>query len=182
MITINLNDDQIDICRRFAEDCVQSYVDGKKEQSRLMAIPEKQEIYTNVKVQMVGRMAEYAFCETQELCALNALNWSDMCDDGADVTLLNGQTVDVKASDHPNAKRLIWPVSKIHFLNKCADYLVFARVDVLKQSVTFFGFAERDYFITCARYAKNERGIVDDTPYMLIKDLRPMEKLPYLRF
>ncbi len=110
------------------------------------------------------------------------LNWTSRCDDGFDLQLEDRRTVDVKASSHPAARKLIWPVSKKHFLTKAADVLVLARVlksrkEPLGQVVELVGWVSRKEFIGKHRLARSEPGMVDGTLYMLDTDLHPMEAL-----
>jgi hypothetical protein len=184
MIEIYLTSEDISKCECFAQNTVISYMAGQKKASQKLAIPGKPRIDNDVQIQMVGRMAEYAMCLFVGIEPDHELNWKDLCDSGYDLTLPNKLTVDVKASSHPAAKKLIWPVSKKHFLYKAADVLVLARVPLSRkndagQPVELLGWVSRLDFIKRHRVARNEQGMVNGTPYMLEIDLKPMNELLY---
>lgn len=162
----------------FAKRVCASYIQGRKENSRRLVLNGKPEIYDNPHVQMIGRIGEIAGCVAFGLDPDNALNWSDECDSGHDF-MLRKWSVDIKASDHPRARRLIWPASKEHFMAQAADILILALVKLEDgvADVDVAGYETKNDFIKKCRHAKGERGIVDGTPYMDKSDLKPVEDI-----
>lgn len=172
----------VDKCEAFAGRVVDSYMAGRKKASQELAVQGKPRIDNDAQVQAVGRIAEYAMCLAAGIDPDKGLNWTSRCDSGFDLQLADRRTVDVKASSHPAARKLIWPVSKKYFLTKAADVLVLARVlksrkEPLGQVVELVGWVSRKEFIGKHRLARSEPGMVDGTLYMLDTDLHPMEAL-----
>lgn len=173
----------VDKCYAFGEKVVDSYQRGKKEASRNLALKGKPPIDADVEVQAAGRMAECAACIYLELDPIKELDWSSKCDGGYDFKMHNGIKVDVKASTHPHARKLIWPVTKVDFLEKAADVLLFAKVrldkaQMLGVPVELVGWVFKDEFIQHHQIAESwERGMIAGTPYMLDKDLNDVERL-----
>lgn len=160
----------VEKCMYFADLVCMSYKAGQKEVSRNLAVNGKPRIDQNRQIQAIGRMAEYAACLYLKIDPDRSLNWSAKCDDGSDF-LFNGKSFDVKASNHPAASRLIWPVTKNHFLKSAADVFIFARVPTSRASkigqvVELVGCVTKDRFIKEAITAKSIRGIVDGTLFM----------------
>lgn len=173
---VDVDQNAVSKAAAFAELVCAAYERGEKENSRVLLLLGKPEIYSNRHVQKVGRVGEIAACLAFRLDPDIALNWSNRCDNGADFRLLKW-TVDVKSSDHPNAKRLIWPASKEHFMRQAADILIFARVKLFQDNsaeVELAGYETKRRFIDRCHYALNERGLVDGTPYLFMHELRPV--------
>lgn len=169
----------VERCEKFGQQVVNGYAAGRKKHSKSLAM---NGIASNVPVQSAGRMAEVAMCLYMGLDADTALNWKSKCDAGYDLRLPNGSTVDVKASTHPAARRLIWPASKVSFLHKAADILVFARVlpaqrNELGQIVHLVGWITKDRFIKQSTKAQNEYKISDGTVYIFESALDDMSVL-----
>lgn len=164
--------------RDFATRVCNAYQMGKKEHSKSLALDGKPEIHNDTRVQFVGRIGEIAACLAFKLDPNIALNWSDTCDNGSDFVYL-GQTYDVKSTDHPKAKRLIWPKSKTHFMIKAADVFIMAKVrlDTFEADVDLVGYTTKHKFFKACKYASGEPGIVDGTPYMLDNELSPLEDI-----
>lgn len=171
---ITLTQEEMERCAEFGKRVVASYQNGSKENSRGLAIEGKPRIDGNAHVQTIGRMAELAFAKAFGIDP-DSLDWGERCDYGYDLKLSDGRTVDIKASDHPYASRLIWPVSKNHFLHKGADLLVFAKVK--ENTVELCGFAPKIFFIQNAVVARGERGIVDGTRYMSANKLFAIKEI-----
>lgn len=152
-------------CYAFGHKVCLSYAFGKKETSRNMYVEGKPKIDQNRDIQTAGRMAEVAVCQLLDL-PINNLNWDDKCDRGYDLITPYGATIDVKCSTHPRARKLIWPVSKNHFLDKAAKILVFCRVHLSTGTVEIVGWVPRDKFIQEAETAVGVKGLVDGTRFM----------------
>lgn len=157
-------------CEDFANRVCASYAAGMKEASRSLSVPGKARIDQDKKVQYVGRVAEYAACLYLGIDPLRSLNWSSQCDHGYDFNYM-GKSFDVKASSHPAATRLIWPVSKKHFLHKAAQVFIFARVPSLGrtelgQVVELVGCVTKQRFVSEAITANGIKGLVDGTLFM----------------
>lgn len=101
-------------------------------------------------------------------------------DGGFDV-MVNGHTIDIKASDNRFASRLMWPVKLIHKLPAAAEILVMAVVAPQaldgSRAVSLRGWTTRDEFINQHWKAKGINGVVDGTPYMNEKSLYSMEQI-----
>jgi len=165
----------------FARTVCASYQAGRKNHSRGLCVQGKPKIDNNPEIQYVGRVAEVATCIFLGLNPRKTLNWGAACDDGVDLTA-DGVAIDVKASNHPGATRLIWPVSKKHFMHKAADVLIFAKVPGdrlgrLGQGVSLVGWVAKTRFVAEAVTATGLRGIVDGTVFMDQKHLDDMTTL-----
>ena len=174
-----IENDWVKRCALFAKEVCASYAAGSKEHSRKLMLSGKPEIFNNPHVQMVGRIGEVASCLALRMNPVVELNWSDLCDDGKDF-MLRRWSVDVKSTDHPRARRLIWPTTKQHFMDKAADILIFAKVSMLDDGcadVDICGFIKKKDFLAICTHAKGERGIIDGTPYVDKSSLRPIEDI-----
>lgn len=89
---------------------VEGYNKREKESSRALARPG---IDTDLRYQAMGKVGECAFCLHFGLPP-RKLDWGPKLDGGWDCVYC-GQKIDVKAS---TTKKLIWPVTKNHFLSQ----------------------------------------------------------------
>ena len=129
-----------------------------------------------------GLIAECAMCIYLGLDPYTELDWQTKRADGGHDLSCNGHTIDVKASNHPNATRLMWPVKNADALDDVADVLVFARVlatrrEKIGQTVDLVGFVPGNTFRSAHWKANGLRGIVDGTPYMNEKDLYTIDQI-----
>ncbi len=118
-----------------------------------------------------GYIAEVALCLFLGGDPVTDLHWNPKKWDGGLDYRYNGRTIDVKATDHPNAKRLMWPVKNIDKLPSAADIFVFARVlpsgrSALGHNVDLVGFVTKERFIKEHTKAICMPGLVDGTPFM----------------
>lgn len=127
-----------------------------------------------------GFIAECAVCSYIGMDPNTAISWATKTPDaGHDIKTFNGATIDVKSSDHPAARRLMWPIKKLHKLPHAADIFVLARVSArmnqpLGQVVELVGWITKDKFMRLHWKANGLRGIVDGTPYLNEKELDDM--------
>lgn len=183
MVNIFVGHALLDKSMEFARGVVASYLAGKKESSRNLGIKQKVPIYSDVQTQYVGRVGEVATCLYLELDPIKTLDWNaNRLDPGYDITLKNHHTIDVKSTAHPNATRLIWPLTKMRKLPFAADIFVFAKVlkkdgDKMGQIVQLVGCVAKQRFIDQKIVARAMPGLVDGTPYMPETSLDAMEKL-----
>lgn len=169
----------VDRCQAFADQINKHYAPG---QNKFIPADLEVKIINNVKTQYTGRIAEWAACMFFGGDPKKQLNWIMKTDHGVDFKI-GTVTFDIKASDHPHASRLIWPVSKMHLLDRCANVLLFAKVpprEPIGQVVHLIGGITRKGFIKNAKRAQGNRGLVDGTMYMDQDQLLTMEELQYL--
>lgn len=181
MVEIVIGHRIVDKCTAFASHVCASYAAGRKEASRNLAVPGKPEIDQNEQAQYIGRIAEYAACLYLGGDPNLLLDWGTKCDKGVDFAIA-GLTFDVKASGHPAASRLIWPMTKNHFLHAAASVFIFAKVpvegkDTLGQVVELVGWTSRQNFIENAETSKDLKGMVNGTKFMHRANLLPMPDL-----
>jgi len=144
----------------------------------------KREIPLSQRIEMSARgsMAEVAVCMFLDVDPQESMDWKSGRPDAGYDLMLYGQKIDVKATDHPGARRLMWPVKNVAHLPSAADIFVFARVLPSKRStagqlVDLAGWVTRDRFIKEHTRSLGMRGIVDGTPYMNEEHLDSMDDL-----
>ncbi len=164
-------------CDEFAARVVAGYAAGAKEQSRALNVPGKPAIYNDIAAQANGRLAELGFVRALGLSD-DCLNWSDTCDGSYDVKL-NNLTIDIKSSTHPRAKRLMWPVSKNHFITETADIFVFVKLLRTADGATaeICGWIGRHTFLQKAKISDGQHNIAKDTRYMNVDELNHIADL-----
>lgn len=162
----------VDRCEKFAKTVSSLRKKGPRKYGLKTGVDKRLYDARDYSLQYAGRVSEYALCLALELDPLKALDWNTRKSDaGYDIRLEDGRTIDVKASDHPGAYRLIWPVTKRQELFRAADIFVLSRVlpsrrDSMGQIVEFLGCVSKARFINEATTAKNIRGLVDGTLFM----------------
>lgn len=169
----------VDRCQAFAEQVNRHWA---QEQYKNVVTDLAVKINNNIKTQYTGRIAEWAACMFFGGDPKRDLNWIMRPDRGVDFKI-GKVTFDIKASDHPHASRLIWPVSKMHLLDRCAHVLLFAKVpprETIGQVVHLIGGITREGFIANAKRAQGNMGLVDGTMYMDQDQLLTMEELQNL--
>lgn len=129
-----------------------------------------------------GYIAECAVCLHLGGDPVTDLHWNPKKWDGGLDYRASGLSIDVKATDHPNAKRLMWPVKNIDKLQTAANLFIFARVlpsgrQQLGQIVDLVGWVTKERFINEHTKALCMPGIVDGTPYLNENHLDAMESL-----
>ena len=135
-----------------------------------------------VEINTAGNIGEVALCIYLGINPETEMNWgTDRPDSGYDIKV-GDKTVDVKATTHAFASRLMWPVTKVDKLSQAADIFVLARVAAApgedgSRIVRLTGWVTRDEFIAQHWKAKGISGVVDGTPYMNEKSLYSMEQL-----
>lgn len=134
--------------RDYGEQVVRDYQAGNYSRSRDVGVPEYR-IDGNVNAQTVGRICEVAGCLALGLDP-DVLNWSRRPDRGYDFQY-RGRFIDVKGTDHPKARRLIWPVSKRH-LYADAPFHLLMLVKMLPFGDPFYGLAWAEGWITKNRF------------------------------
>lgn len=142
-------------------------------------VPTKEQ---QIQTSFVGKLAECATAIYLNLDCERDIDWGLGRDAGYDLKLCNGQTVDVKSSDHPAARRLIFPVKQIDKLQTAADIFVFAKVYTDRaneegQPIILQGWVMRDDFIRYHWTAKDLKGLKDGTPYMNETELKNMSEI-----
>lgn len=165
-------------CDDFGVAVCQSYAAGMKEWSKGLALEGREPIHNKPSVQALGRLCECAVCLYFKI-GCDVLDWSDTCDVGHDL-MIGGVTIDVKGSSHPGAYRLIWPISKIEFMDKMADVLLFARLETnlpRPGSVVLEGWTTKEIFLRDHKRADPREPLDTGTPYMARKDLIDMTVL-----
>lgn len=129
-----------------------------------------------------ARVAECAVCLFMDQDPAKELDWqTKRSDAGFDMKSM-GLTIDVKATDHPGASRLMWPIKAVSKLPTAADVFVFAKVlekenTEMGQVVHLCGWVSRERFIKEHRKSYGLRGIIDGTPYMDEKNLDRLDTL-----
>ncbi len=130
-------------CRRKAERIVAGYTAGRFPRSAAFDMAHQarhgaKSIRYDVEEQMYGRVAEVGVALALDLDP-EILFQMDGPDDGFDLVLPDGRTVDVKSSHNLTSRCLIWPEDKTRiFDSQAADLLIFARVAITKIEGTFF--------------------------------------------
>lgn len=158
----------------WARRSVEGYGRGDKEASRAYARPG---VDSNVKLQAMGRMGECAFCLFIGQSP-RVLDWGPLCDAGWDVVHLN-RKIDVKTSA---TSKLIWPVTKNHFLGECRTD-IFVAVNGAAwlfqdmPTYTLLGWTGLSRFISEHRVAPPPDHFDPETKYMDVKQLFAMERL-----
>jgi len=112
-IPVNVPDRLIDQSRDYGEAKVRYYARGASERSRKAGVPERP-IDKDPIAQMMGKLCEVAGAIALGMNPDNDIKWHDYADAGWDF-VFNGLRIDVKGTDHPRGKLLIWPSSKTHF-------------------------------------------------------------------
>ncbi len=133
----------VDRCIRHADLIVRNYESLYHPSLKASLAVSSHGAQLNVKLQAHAKMAECAFCIWADLPIDEALNWSGLPDDGADVAIDSWQ-VDVKATT-ARGRLLIWPVYK----KQCYDRKHFNALVLVKGDVPDFrvqGFIEKDRF------------------------------------
>lgn len=136
----------------------------------------------SIAICLMGFIAESATCLYLGLDPAHELTWRTERPDGGFDIRCGTMTIDVKASEHPYASRLMWPVKKLDKLPGAADIFVLARVPKAMasregQRVQLCGWVTRDEFILKHDKAAGIGGIVDGTPFMNQNSLYSMEQL-----
>lgn len=140
------------------------------------------DIGRNIEIMRIAFVAEGAVCIFIGLDPEKALTWkTDTPDIGYDLTV-RGKTIDIKTSDHPGARRLMWPIKKIDKLPHAADIFIFSRVlpaarSNLGQSVDLVGWVTKERFIKEKTVAHGMYGLVDGTPFLSENSLDDMRAL-----
>jgi len=174
-VGVTLDKAAVKKCEVFGRNVVAGYAAGRKERSKALFVPGKPTIHDNWQAQADARLAELAFIRTAGFSD-DYLNWSDKCDGSHDLKLHNLR-IDVKSSTHPRAERLIWPVSKNHFIQDAADILVavkLKRKDDNSAIAELVGWVGRHTFMQKAEVSKGEARIVKGTKFMMYDNLSNM--------
>lgn len=158
----------------WAQRSVKGYADKEKEASRAYARPG---IDTNPRYQALGRIGECAFCLYVHLSP-KVLDWGPDCDPGWDVKFRE-KVFDVKTS---TTTKLIWPVTKNHFLEPPkADIFVAAHGRDWfyddKPAVILLGWIPTLVFIREHKIAPPPDHFDPGTKYMDAEMLRDMRRL-----
>ncbi len=166
-------------CELFGHIICAGYNNGRK--STNLEIKSKPLIHSDPQMQYVGRVAEYAAALYFGLDPNAALDWKPNSDSGYDFKDQYGRTFDVKATRNIYAKRLIWPVSKIHKLQNAAQVFIFAKVyehkrNDLGQVVDLVGWITKEEFIARAKKAVGRPGIIDGSLYVDENDLNEFKE------
>ena len=142
----------------------------------------------NIETSSAAFIAEVAVCMYLGLDPENELTWKpERPDGGYDIKVYGKSstqftTIDVKASTHQFASRLMWPITKLSKLSTAADVFVLAIVCPNNQEdggrfVSLRGWITRDEFIHQHFRAYGLTGIMNGTPYMDEKALYSMEQI-----
>ena len=112
-----------------------------------MAVPGRPAIDGDVGAQLAGRMCEVGVAVGLGLDPMEALDWDATKTDPGYDFMLNILSCDVKSSSHPQASRLIWPVTKKEmFDDHAAEALIWAWGDVPSRRVEARGWINKETF------------------------------------
>lgn len=173
---IDLTQKVVELCRQFGYENAKQFGDRYKEGYGNQAVRIADEGKTN----FIGRCGEYAACLALGLNPETTLSWKNGVGDGGTDFMLKKWSVDIKTSDHPRARRLMWPVSKNGEIIKMADIIMLAVIRFFEDKsgeVELKGYTTRKDFKSGHKCANNEPGIVDGTLYMDSRDLKPVEDI-----
>lgn len=174
---VELTKTDLERCAAFGRMVVEGYATGKKDKSKALSVPGKPTIHDNPEAQANGRLAELAFVRAAGFPD-DYLNWSDKCDRSYDIKLHN-LTIDIKSSTNPRAKRLMWPVSKNHFIQDSADILVFVKLQTKDSTATaeLAGWIGHHTFLAKAKTSDGTYNILEGTKYMDADELSDIRDL-----
>lgn len=164
---------------KFGERVIAGYAAGRKATSAALAVPGKPRIDGDAYVQAVGRAGEIAVALYLGLDPFQCLDWSDDLDDGADL-VVGRWRVDVKTSPRPDARLLIWPVSK-RLDRARSDVFVAARVKSWisdgNKLIELLGWFPRSQFQRHAQVARDGSSLAAGTMSIAAADLLSLETL-----
>jgi hypothetical protein len=177
MLTASVPEIWRERCDQYGANVVAWYASGGSPRSKTLVVAGRPPIYDNPKVQALGRKAEVAACL---ILGINPeiISWSTGADPGVDI-YAGPFHIDVKASDHPKAKLLIWPVSKNHFIDESScNVLLFLR-EVSTGCFEAVGWVTMEVFIDQHVTASNHDpfNLTEGTFYMEEGNLWPVESL-----
>jgi hypothetical protein len=168
----------VERCEKWGYRMVDIYNSDKRKRGRSLQVSNTR----NLPTQAMSKMAEVAVCLYMDMDPITSINWGFLPDNGLDLRLTNGLTVDAKSSNNSYARRLIWPRSSAAKVHQAADVLVWSRVlpahrTKLGQIVNLVGWIKRDRFIKQMIKAHNENNISDGTLYVWETALDNMDRL-----
>jgi hypothetical protein len=161
---IDISDEMLRQSEAFGRAVVASYAAGAKARSKRMAM---HDIDKDPRMQAVGRVGEVAAAIYLGLDPRADLDWGSVATDaGSDFSLPVG-SVDVKATNHSRARRLIWPVNKrAIFEEACADILILAVVAPDLRSAELRGWLLREDFTKMRKTAGPADALMQGTWYV----------------